>query len=307
MNILITGHTGFLGKELVSLLSKTKSNNLYGVSRSLSGNFEGKSEYPLNIIDKETLTKIISEKNIEVVVHLVGKSTVKDCEKDPYGAFITNSLGTASLLEACRLNDIKKVISVETDKVYGLQKEEMIDENSNFNPQSPYEFSKVFAADFANIYRKYYNMNIISVRPVNLIGGNDPNISRILPRSFRSIMQNKPIPLYENAVTSYREFVYVKDVAKILQTLIFKDPKSKVYNISPGECVNIKDFLYKILSIAGCNIEPSIVKKEIEFNEIPYQSIDGSKFINEFNFKYTDLDFILKESYQDFQQLNLVT
>ena len=48
MNVLITGHTGFLGTELVSLLSKTKTNNIYGVSRSISGNFKGKSEYPLN-------------------------------------------------------------------------------------------------------------------------------------------------------------------------------------------------------------------------------------------------------------------
>ena len=307
MNILITGHTGFLGKELVNLLSKIKSNNLYGVSRSLSGNFEGKNEYPLSITDKETLTKILSEKNIEVVVHLAGKSTVQDCERDPYGAFTTNGLGTASVLEACRLNDIKKIISVETDKVYGLQKEEMINESSELNPQSPYEYSKVLASDFADIYRKYYGMNVISVRPVNLIGGNDPNISRILPRSFKNITEKKPIPLYENAVTSYREFVYVKDVAKAIQTLIFKEPKSKIYNISPGKCVNIKDFVYKVLSITGCDIEPSIIKKEIEFNEIPYQSIDGSKFINEFNFKYTALDTILKESYQDFQQLSLVT
>ena len=66
MNVLITGHTGFLGTELVSLLSKTKTNNIYGVSRSISGNFKGKSEYPLNITDKDTLTKIISEKNYPI-------------------------------------------------------------------------------------------------------------------------------------------------------------------------------------------------------------------------------------------------
>lgn len=304
MNVLITGHTGFLGTELVSLLSKTKTNNIYGVSRSISGNFKGRSEYPLNITDKDTLTKIISEKNIEAVVHLAGKPTVQDCEKDPYGAFITNSLGTASVLEACRLNGIKKIISVETDKVYGLQKEEMINENSDLNPQSPYEYSKAFAADFADIYRKYYNMNVISVRPVNLIGGNDPNISRILPRSFKSITQKKPIPLYENAVTSYREFVYVKDVAKSLQTLILEDPKEKVYNISPGECINIKDFVLKVLEITGCDIAPQVIKKDIEFNEIPYQSIEGSRFTKEFNFKFTDIDTVLKESYEDFKQLS---
>ena len=304
MNILITGHTGFLGKELVSLLSKTKSNNVYGVSRSVSGDFEGRGEYPLDITDKGNLSKIFSEKNIEAVVHLAGKPTVQDCERDPYGAFTTNGLGTASVLEACRLNGIKKIISVETDKVYGLQKEEMINESSELNPQSPYEYSKALASDFADIYRKYYGMDVISVRPVNLIGGNDPNISRILPRSFKNITEKKPIPLYENAVTSYREFVYVKDVAKALQTLVFEDLKEQVYNISPGECINIKDFVMKVLEVTGCDIQPEIIKKETDFSEIPYQSIEGTRFAEEFNFKFTDLDTILEESFQDFKKLN---
>jgi len=303
MNILVTGHTGFLGKELVSLLSKNKSDNIYGVSRSVSGDFQGRSEYPLSITDKDTLSKIISEKNIEVVVHLAGKPTVQDCERDPYGAFVTNGIGTASVLESCRLNGVKKVISVETDKVYGLQKEEMINENSELNPQSPYEYSKVLAADFADIYRKYYGMNVISVRPVNLIGGNDPNLSRILPRSFKNITDKKPIPLYENAVTSYREFVYVKDVARGLQVLITEDPKHEVYNISPGKCINIKDFVLKVLEVTGCDIQPEVIKKEVDFSEIPYQSIEGTRFIEEFNFKFTDLDTVLKESYKDFTLL----
>ncbi len=304
MNILVTGHTGFLGKELVSLLSKTKSDNIYGVSRSTSSNFEGRGEYALSITEKDTLSRILSEKNIEVVVHLAGKPTVQDCERDPYGAFVANALGTASVLEACRIGGVKKVLSVETDKVYGLQKKEMINEDSELNPQSPYEYSKAFASDFADIYRNYYGMNVISIRPVNLIGGNDPNISRILPRSFKNITDKKPIPLYENAVTSYREFVYVKDVAKCLQTLVTKNPKEKVYNISPGECINIKDFVMKVLDVTSCDIAPEVIKKETDFREIPYQSIEGTRFVEEFDFKFTDLDIVLKESFSDFNKLH---
>lgn len=303
MNILITGHTGFLGKEVVNLLSKSRSNNIYGVSRSILGNLKC-AEYAFDISNLDKLKKIIAEKNIDVVIHLAGKPTVQDCENDPYGAFTSNSLGTASVLEACRLTQVTKVISVETDKVYGLQNQEIVNEESTLNPHSPYELSKAIASNFADFYRKYYNMNIISVRPVNLIGGNDPNSTRILPRSFKSIRDKKPISIYEDSVNSYREFVYVKDVALALEVLLNNNPKEKIYNISPGKCIKIKDFVDRVLLVTGCDISPTVVKKSKEFTEIPYQSIDGSRFIEEFNFNYTNLDIILKESFQEFLNLN---
>lgn len=303
MNILITGHTGFLGRSLINYLSENANYNLFGVSRSIKGDLKC-YEYSLNITDKNKLKQIIAEKRIDCVIHLAGKSIVQDCDADPYDSFYKNSLGVASVLEACRNTEVKKVLVSTTDKVYGTQKNDMAVEDDELNPNSPYEFAKSIASSLIDFYRKYYNMDIIEFRCVNIIGGDDSNTSRILPKSFRCIVQNEPITIYENSVESYRDFVYTKDVARAIHIMIENNTQHHVYNISSNNSISIMEFVQKVLKITKCGIEPIVVNKKTDFKEIPYQSIDGSRFISEFNFKYTDLDQVIKDSFENYKLKN---
>ena len=49
-------------------------------------------------------------------------------------------------------------------------------------------------------------------------------------------------------------------------------------------------------------VPTQIIKKNINFKEIPEQSIDGSLFQKEYNFKYTDLKTIIKKSFLEYKK-----
>ena len=299
-NVLITGHNGFLGKVLLKKLQK-KNLNIFGISRGINQGLECVN-YLGDVTNLNILHNIMSSKNIDTVIHLAGKAIVSECEENPFDAFKINGLGTAAVLEASRITHVKKIISVETDKVYGNQKIMPTPETSKLNPGGPYEFSKVLSSEISDFYRNYYKMNIISVRPANLIGGGDHNTTRIMPNAFKHILEGKGIPIYEEAKKMTRDFIYVSDVADALYILSINNNKHYKYNLSPNKKINIFDFGMLINKTLNYKVPPQIIKKNINFKEIPEQSIDGSLFQKEYNFKYTDLKTIIKKSFLEYKK-----
>ena len=301
-NVLITGHNGFLGKVLLKKLQK-KNLNIFGISRGINQGLECVN-YLGEVTNLNILHNIMSSKNIDTVIHLAGKAIVSECEENPFDAFKINGLGTAAVLEASRITHVKKIISIETDKVYGNQKIMPTPETSKLNPGGPYEFSKVLSSEISDFYRNYYNMNIISVRPANLIGGGDHNTTRIMPNAFKHILEGKGIPIYEEAKKMTRDFIYVSDVADALYILSINNNKHHKYNLSPNKKINIFEFGMLINKTLNYKVPPQIIKKKINFKEIPEQSIDGSLFQKEYNFKYTDLKTIIKKSFLEYKKIN---
>lgn len=296
MNILITGHSGFIGKA-TAVYFVEHGHVVYGVSRSLIPNCTH-NQYAMDITNYDALSRLVNEKCIDVIVHFAGKPIVADCDRDPFAAFKINGLGTASILEAARYANVKKTVVIETDKVYGFQEEVPTSEDAIFNPGSPYEFSKVLAANFCEFYRKHYAMNVVSVRPVNVFGPGDYSFTRLVPAAMRNISEGKGIPVQKHAIGIHRDFIYIKDVAKMCYTLATEDTKHAAYNFSTNESVSILDFAKRVTKILGHDVDPDIVEKPGNYPEIPFQSIDGRRFVEEFNFKFTTFECAIKETYE---------
>jgi len=297
MNILITGHSGFLGGHTAKYFMD-KGHIVYGASRATSPDCPH-HQYNVDITDYDTMSRLVSEKCIDVIVHLAGKPIVADCDADPFNAFKVNGIGTASLLEAGRYAKVKKIVVVETDKVYGFQEVVPTTEDAIFNPGSPYEMSKVLAAELCDFYRMHYKMDVVSVRPVNLFGPGDYSFTRIVPAAMRCISAGKGIPVQEHAINIHRNFLYIKDAAAMLYLLATEKTKHGVYNLSTNEAISIMDFSKRVSSILGA-VEPEIVKKPGTYPEIPYQSIDGTRFIEEFGFTFTSFEEAIKETYREY-------
>ncbi len=298
MNILITGHTGFIGGATATEFTE-QGHVVYGVSRALMPDCPH-HQYSMDVTDYDSLSRLVNEKCIDVIVHFAGKPIVADCDKDPFAAFKANGLGTASVLEAARYAGVKKTIVIETDKVYGFQEEVPTKEDAIFNPGSPYEMSKVIAATFCDFYRKHYAMDVVSVRPVNVYGPGDYTFTRIVPASMRNISEGIGIPVQSHAVGIHRDFIYIKDVVKMVYLLATEDTKHSAYNFSTNESISILDFAKRITKILGHEVDPIIVEKPGNYPEIPYQSIDGTRFMEEFKFEFTPFEDAIKETYEEY-------
>jgi len=296
MNILITGHSGFIGKHTAEYFVQ-KGHIVFGIARS---NIPAcvHQQYVVDITDYTSIARLANEKNIDVILHFAGKPIVADCDKDPFNAFMANGIGTAAVLESARYANVKKVISVETDKVYGFQEEVPTKETAILNPKSPYEFSKALSANFNNFYREHYGINVISVRPVNVFGPGDFSFTRIVPAAMRNISKGKGIPVHEHAIKMYRDFIYVTDVAKMMYILATTNTKHNIYNLSPNDSISILEFANRVTKALNHNIDPVIIKKPGNYPEIPFQSIDGSRFKEEFNFTFTSFEDAILKTYE---------
>ncbi len=299
MNILITGHSGFIGSHTAEYFMK-QGHIVYGVARSLGPC--NHNQYNMDITDYDSLSRLVNEKCTDIIIHFAGKPIVADCDKDPFNAFKVNGLGTAAVLEAARYAKVKKTIVIETDKVYGFQEVVPTKEDAVLNPGSPYELSKMIAATFCNFYRTHYKMDVISVRPVNVFGPGDYSFTRIVPASMRNIADGKGIPVQQHAVNIQRNFIYVKDVAKMMYLLATEKTKHVIYNLSTNESVSILDLATHITKILKHNVDPIIVEKPGNYPEIPFQSIDGSRFVKEFNFTFTSFENAILETYKEYNE-----
>jgi len=298
MNVLITGHSGFIGSEVSAYFVK-KGHDVYGASRSLLPDCPHR-QYVVDVSDVNALSQLANERCIDVIVHIAGKPIVADCDKDPFNAYKVNGLGMAAVIEAARYAGVNKIVAIETDKVYGPQEEVPTREGATLNPDGPYELSKVLAATFCEFYRKHYGMDIISVRPVNVFGGGDRTLTRIMPAALRNVERGEGIPVHAHATQMYRDFIYIKDVARMLYILATQETKHSVYNLSTNKAMSILEFAQQVTEILGHDVEPIIVPSPGKYVETPYQSIDGSRFSNEFGFKFTSFKDATLESYSDY-------
>ena len=203
--VLITGHTGFKGSWLATIL-RNNCKEIMGISLPISNqnkffvdlNIEKniRSEY-LNLLEYERVEVLIREFQPNYIFHFAAQSLVQKGYDDPVTTFKSNVMGTQNLLEILYRNEINATIIIATtDKVYknkdlGIP----FTENDEIGGADPYSASKAATEHLIYSYYKSYfearNTRIGVARAGNVVGGGDWNKSRIIPDIIRSAYQDK--------------------------------------------------------------------------------------------------------------------
>ena len=207
--IFITGHTGFKGTWLCIMLNLLKS-KIYGYSlnpkrkslfnESKIHNFL-KSNTFSDINNISLLKKKLKLAKPQIVFHLAAQSLVLKSYENPVETFRTNIMGTVNLLNCIRkVNTIKSVVIVTTDKVYKVDKKNKIfNELDILGGSEPYSTSKVGAelateSFIKSFFQKTHLKNKISTaRSGNVIGGGDYSKDRLVPDIIKAINNKKKI------------------------------------------------------------------------------------------------------------------
>ena len=234
MRILITGHTGFIGRNLVKYFhEKVKFAEVIGFSRS-----EG-----LNVLDYEQILKCT--KDVDIVYHLAAYAKPAESVVNPVEAVEVNIKGTLNVLEACRRNNFM-LIYPSTCEIYGDSKEP-IREDSPINPPNPYAASKAACDRLCYTYSKAYKLDIKIVRLFNPYGPHQ-QLNKIIPTFYAQAKANKPITVYGDG-SDTRDYVYIDDIVEGLW-LARLLPAGEVVNLATGKATSnlemallIKDLL----------------------------------------------------------------
>lgn len=283
MNILITGGAGFMGSNFVRfMVNKYPQYNFinydkltYAADLKNLKDIENKRNYKFvkgDVCDFKLLAKLL--KNIDYVVHLAAESHVDNSIGNSLIFTTSNTYGTHVLLEAARLNKIKKFIHVSTDEVYGDIEEGSFKEDSILNPNNPYSASKAGAEMIVRSYYKTYKIPIIIVRGNNVFGPCQYP-EKIIPAFITRLLENKKIQLHGNG-SNIRTYIYVEDFSIALDTIFSKGKDGEIYNIGTCDEKSNLDVAKMLLNKLGKDESYIEFVKDRPFNDKRY-NIDITK------------------------------
>lgn len=235
---LITGGTGFIGKNLVNELA-SKDEQIVIMSSFNNGSFlpipNSNIKYEKgNITDATTLEAIFNKYDIDGVFHLAAMSDIRLSIEDPALTYKVNVAGTLNLLEAMRIHDVNKMVFASTAAVYGAQSSQPNREDMQPNPISPYAFTKLLGENCCNYYSAHYQMCISSLRYFNVYGpemnSNSPAV--VILKFIENIINAKPPLVFGNG-TQTRDFVHINDVTQA-NIKAMSSARYGVYNVGTG-------------------------------------------------------------------------
>lgn len=245
-NCFITGIAGFKGSWLAKLLYELGA-NVSGMDSDVD-----KGDSVFNQLDIQKIARVHHEdtrriysgrcirdiKNADYIFHFAAQAIVGEGYKDPRYTFDSNIMGTVSLLEMIKSTSKPvTLLSVASDRVYAPT------EDGHYHIESdhlggctdPYSVSKVVQNQIIDSYRALPNISdkvtLINARTSNVIGGGDPNVSRLVPSIEIAYKEGKPVELRNPSFT--RQYIYVLDCLCSYLYLVAKGTQTE-YNIGAG-------------------------------------------------------------------------
>jgi len=277
--ILVTGGAGFIGSYLVDRLIKEghKVIIIDNLSTGRKENLNPKAKFYKIDIRCPEVFQIFKKEQPKIIFHLAAQPIVDVAYQNPLESLEINIMGTANVLEACRLKgDLKSIIIVSSDKAYGKAKELPYKEQSPLLGDHPYEASKSATDLIAQTYFKTYNLPIVITRFSNTFGARDLYFSRIIPAIFESIIKNKEL-LIRSDGKMIREYTYVGDIADGCVRLAenIETTKGEAFNFGSKNIFSVIDIIRKIEKVLNVKVNYKILN--ITKNEIPKQYLDWTK------------------------------
>ena len=253
--IIVTGGLGFIGSNLINILSKKKYFiiNIDKVtyasnSKNIKKDIKNYKFYKQDINNQNFIKKILNTYSPSLIFNVAAETHVDRSIDGPKQFIDSNIYGVFNLLEAVRKFKKKiKLIHVSTDEVYGdIVKNKSSRESDPYNPSSPYSASKASSDLLIKSYVRTYKVPAIITNCCNNYGPNQYP-EKLVPTIIYKIINKKPIPIYGNG-KNIREWIHVEDHCNALIKISEKGFLGENYNIGSGVELNNIDIVKKIVS-----------------------------------------------------------
>ena len=233
--ILVTGASGFIGKNLISKLRSSKC-EITEVSSS-----EG------DIADKSTWSNFESA---ELLIHLAGDTFVPDSWNKPERFMKTNFLGTVCALDYCRHHNARLVYL--SSYLYGNPIKLPISESAPLVANNPYALSKKLAEEVCKFYSDFYGVKITIFRPFNVYG---PGQSEqfLIPSIINQARAGDVIGVKD--LQPKRDYIHIEDLVDAIIKAVATPLDFDVFNIGTGVSYSVAELIDIIQHIMGTRLE----------------------------------------------------
>ncbi len=293
--ILVTGAAGFIGFHLCSTLLKLGHTvvgldnindyydvnlkyarlNVLGIIKKEAEVFNVLNEsvihgtkmtfVRMHLEDPEALPTLFSDQRFDMVCNLAAQAGVRYSLENPTAYVESNINGFINVLEACRHNNIKRLVYASSSSVYGNSNDVPFKETANVDrPISLYAASKKSNELMAYTYSHLYDIEMIGLRFFTVYGPwGRPDMAMFLFTD--AILNNKPINVFNGGDLS-RDFTYIDDIITgVINTLLAdynENKRYKLYNIGNSQPVGLLRFIEALEKELGITAQKKMLSMQ---------------------------------------------
>ena len=289
MQILVCGGAGFMGSHFIKyILEKYPDYMLVNFDkRTYEGNLENLKEVENNkrykfvkgdICDASEVDRVVRENKIDTIVNYAAETHVDRSVMDPSAFLKTNIFGSYNLLEATKKFDLKKMVQVSTDEVFGSIDSGKFREDSPFEPNSPYSAAKAGGDLLCRSYFVTFQTPVVVTHSCNFYGSNQYP-EKLIPLFVTNLLEGKKVPVYGDG-KQVREWIYTEDHCNAIDVILHKAKAGSVYNIGSGDEIENIEITKLILEYLGYDEKMIEYVKDRPGHDKRY-ALDANKLKNE--------------------------
>ena len=241
MNILLTGGSGFIGR------------NILGSNLAEKYNISAPTRQQLDLTDEDATAKYFSENNTDIVIHAAGKPGHRNA-KDPANIYYSDMRMFLNLLRNEGL--YKKMIILGSGAIYDQRFDVIKAKEDDDNKHLPIDEHALYRY---TVHRMIAGKrNIVELRIFGIFGKYEDYAIRFISNAICKTLFDLPITIKQNRKFDY---LYIDDLMPILDYFISHESKFNVYNVTPGQPVELKELAEMVKEISGKNLPVKIAQK----------------------------------------------
>lgn len=285
MKCLIIGGTGFVGTYLARYLQtlgyETAVTKMPG--ELVQNPVSGAAVYELDILDRESVMRLLKEVEADQIFHLAAQSSVAISWKNPGLTIDVNIKGSTNVLEAVRESGRKtRILLVGSSEEYGsiCPQEIPVQECTMVRPGNIYAATKACQNMIGGIYAKAYGMDVVMVRAFNHIGPNQEpvfaaadfcrQVARIEAGQQEAVIRTGNLDVE-------RDFTDVRDVVRAYAMLAESGQAGETYNVGSGQARSIREIVQMVSKQSFADIRVETDPEKLRPVDVPHMRADIRK------------------------------
>ena len=258
--VIVTGGAGFIGCHTaehlldqgyhVIVLDNLSNGQLENVEL-----FKDDKNYEFHKIDisKDFDTNLF--KNVKYVFHLAALADIVPSIENPNKYFNSNVTGTLKVLEACRKNNVEKIVYSASSSCYGIPDKYPTLETAEIRPQYPYALTKYIGEELVLHWNQIYKLPAISLRYFNAYGTRartNNTYGAVFKVFLKQKLENQPLTIVGDG-TQTRDFTYVSDIARANLMAAESNIDGEIFNVGTGNPQSV-NYLAELIGGETVNI-----------------------------------------------------
>jgi nucleoside-diphosphate-sugar epimerase len=271
-NVIITGADGFIGRNLVSVLSTT-FNIIPIIKKKCKDNFF------INLKIEPVIWDITKKSKFKfpqgVWIHAASITNLKFCNANYKEALLVNSESVENVMKHAENTGCIKFIYISTLGVYGEPKAIPTDEDHPINPIEKYSMTKAIAERTVLNYKYPSNMTSVIVRPFNIYGNNQ-NRKMLIPHLIKESISGNTLNVKN--INHTRDFLNIDDFISGIMKIIGTTLQNKeILNLGSGIETTVLQIIHIIEKLVDRKLKVNIRNNDLFFPTVTRSRANISK------------------------------